>query len=155
MEKLSERDRLALIVGGIISGLLLYYFLILSPLHDKNSQLVENNAQTRELIDWMSQAKPQLVHLREQTKNTSKSSESLLSAIEQSVKRNRLEAAAGDIKQLDTNRVQVSFGKVDFVSFMRWVEDIQSATACKIEKASIQKTDKLGMVHVDITLEKK
>lgn len=154
MEKLSERDRLALIVGGIISGLLLYYFLILSPLYEKNNQLIERNAQTRELVEWMSKAKPQLIHLREQTKNASKSSGSLLSAIEQSVKRNRLEAAAGDIKQIDTNRVQVTFGKVDFVSFMRWVEDIQSATACKIEKASIQKTDKAGIVHIDITLEK-
>ncbi len=152
MEKLSERDRLALIIGGIVGGLLLYYFLILSPLHDKNDKLAESNQQTRELVDWMKNAKSQLIHLREQTKNTTSSSTSLLSAIEQSVKRNRLEAAAGDIKQLESNRVQVSFAQVDFVSFMRWVEDLQSATACKIEKATIQKTDKPGVVHVDMTV---
>lgn len=154
MEKLSERDRLALIIGGIIGGFLLYYFLILSPLQDKNDKLAESNAQTRELVDWMRKAKPQLIHLREQTKNKASTNVSLLSAIEQSVKRNRLDAAAGDIKQLETNRVQVSFAQVEFVAFMRWIEDVQSTTACKIEKVSIQKTDKSGVVHIDITVER-
>lgn len=154
MEKLSERDRIALIVGGIISGLLLYYFLILSPLRDKNDKLIESNAQTRELVSWMNNAKTQLIRMREQTKKTTNASVSLLSAIEQSVKRNRLETAAGDIKQLETNKVQVSFAQVDFVSFMKWVEDIQSTTSSKIEKATIQKTEKPGVVHVEITLQR-
>jgi type II secretory pathway component PulM len=154
MDKLSERDRLVLIFGGIISALLLYYFVIISPLNERNANLVESNAQTRELIDWMQKAKVQLVHLHEQTKNKASANVSLLSAIEQSVKRNRLDAAAGDIKQLDKNRVQVSFAQVDYLAVIRWIEDVQVTSASKIEKVSIQKTAKQGTVHLDITLER-
>jgi type II secretory pathway component PulM len=154
MDKLSERDRLVLIFGGIISALLLYYFVIISPLNERNANLVESNAQTRELIDWMQKAKVQLVHLHEQTKNKASANVSLLSAIEQSVKRNRLDAAAGDIKQLDKNRVQVSFAQVDYFAVIRWIEDVQVTSASKIEKVSIQKTAKQGTVHLDITLER-
>jgi type II secretory pathway component PulM len=154
MDKLSERDRLVLIFCGIISALLLYYFVIISPLNERNANLVESNAQTRELIDWMQKAKVQLVHLHEQTKNKASANVSLLSAIEQSVKRNRLDAAAGDIKQLDKNRVQVSFAQVDYFAVIRWIEDVQVTSASKIEKVSIQKTAKQGTVHLDITLER-
>ena len=154
MGKLSERDRLVLIFGGIVSALLLYYFVIMSPLNERNAALVKSNAQTRELIDWMQKAKVQLVHLHEQTKNKAGANVSLLSAIEQSVKRNRLDAAAGDIKRLDKNRVQVSFAQVDYLAVIRWIEDVQVTSASKIEKVSIQKTDKQGTVHLDITLER-
>jgi type II secretory pathway component PulM len=94
------------------------------------------------------------VHLHEQTKNKASANVSLLSAIEQSVKRNRLDAAAGDIKQLDKNRVQVSFAQVDYFAVIRWIEDVQVTSASKIEKVSIQKTAKQGTVHLDITLER-
>lgn len=151
---LSERDRLIILYGGVIAALLLFYFIIWTPLNVKNAELADNNAQTRELIDWMQKAKVQLVHLHEQSKNKASANVSLLSAIEQSVKRNRLDAAAGDIKQLEKNRVQVSFAEVDYRAVMRWIEDVQGASQSKIDKVSIQKTAKPGMVHVEITLER-
>ena len=151
---LSERDRLIILYGGIIAALLLFYFIIWSPLNAKNDELVDSNAQTRDLIDWMQKAKVQLVHLHEQSKNKTATNTSLLSAIEQSVKRNRLDAAAGDIKQLEKNRVQVSFAEVDYLAVMRWIEDVQGVSLSKIDKVTIQKTGKPGMVHVEITLER-
>lgn len=151
---LSERDRLIVLYGGIVAALLLFYFIIWSPLNAKNDELVDSNAQTRDLIDWMQKAKVQLVHLHEQSKNKSATNTSLLSAIEQSVKRNRLDAAAGDIKQLEKNRVQVSFAEVDYLAVMRWIEDVQGVSLSKIDKVTIQKTGKPGMVHVEITLER-
>ena len=80
---LSERDRLIVLYGGIVAALLLFYFIIWSPLNAKNDELVDSNAQTRDLIDWMQKAKVQLVHLHEQSKNKSATNTSLLSAIEQ------------------------------------------------------------------------
>ena len=102
----------------------------------------------------MKKAKVQLVQMHSQSKNKSASNLSLLSAIEQSVKRNRLDAAATDIKQLEKNRVQVSFAQVDYLSVMRWIEDIQVSSQSKIDKVTLQKTGKPGSVHVDITLER-
>lgn len=153
-QNLSERDRLIVIYGGIVAVLLLFYFMVLSPLSQKNTDLMESNAQTRDLIDWMKSAKVQLVQLRQQSKNKTASNVSLLSAVEQSVKRNRLNAAAGEIKQLENNRVQISFAKVDFPAVMHWIEDIQATSGSKIDKVTIQKTEKLGVVHVDLTLER-
>lgn len=154
IKTLSERDRLIVIYGGIVISLLLYYLVIWIPLSEKTSQLVESNAQTRELIGWMKKAKIQLIQLHQQAKNKSTSSTSLLSAIEQSVKRNRLEASASDIKQLENNRVQVSFDQVSYLAVMRWIEDVQTTSASKIDKVLIKKTDKPGIVHVDLTLER-
>lgn len=151
---LSERDRLVILYGGIIVGLLLFYFLIWSPLSEKNDDLIQSNAQTRELIDWMQKAKGQLIQLHQQSKNKTSSAASLLSTIEQSIKRDRLDSTNPDIKQQEKSRVQVTFGEVDFVTVMRWIQDVQSASASKIVKVSIQKASKPGMVHLDITLER-
>ncbi len=151
---LSERDRLVVFYGGILAGLLLFYFLIWSPLSEKNQALIDSNTQTRELIDWMQKAKVQLIQFHQHTKNKSPSAASLLSTIEQSIKRDRLDSATPDIKQQEKNRVQITFANVDFITVMRWIEDVQSASASKIVKVTIQKTGKPGMVHLDITLER-
>lgn len=151
---LSERDRIVIFYGGIIAGLLLFYFLIWSPLSEKNDDLIQSNNQTRELIDWMQKAKVQLIQLHQQSKNKAPSAASLLSTIEQSIKRDRLDSTNPDIKQQEKNRVQVTFAEVDFVTVMRWIEDVQTASASKIVKVSIQKSSKPGRVHLDITLER-
>lgn len=151
-QALSGRDRILVIYGSIISLLLLFYFMIWTPLSEKNAELIASNAQTRELIGWMKQARVQLVNLHQQTKTKVATNVSLLSAIEQSVKRNRLEASAADIKQLDTSRVQVTFAQVDYLAVLRWIDDLQTSSASKIDKVSIQKTEKPGIVRVDLTL---
>ncbi len=154
LRTLSERDRIFVLYGGVLAGILLFYFMIWSPLSQKNADLIVSNTQTRDLIDWMQKTKLQLVQLHQQSKNKSALNTSLLSAIEQSVKRNRLDSAAGEIKQLENNRVQVSFAKVDYLPVMRWIEDVQVTSASKIDKVSIQKTEKPGVVHVELTLER-
>jgi type II secretory pathway component PulM len=153
-QTLSERDRAIVYYAAIVAAFLLFYFIVMNPLSEKNAALMDSNAQTRELIDWMQKAKVQLVQLHQQSKNKSAANVSLLSAIEQSVKRNRLDAAAGEIKQLEKNRVQISFAKVEFQAVMRWLEDVQITSASKIDKVSIQKTDKPGVVHLELTLER-
>ena len=149
---LSERERLIIFYGGIVAAIVLFYFLIWTPLSTKNEQLIDSNTQTRELIDWMQNAKVQLIQLHQKSKTKSSTNVSLLSAIEQSIKRDRLETTSPDIKQLDNNRVSVSFAEVDYPMVMRWIEDVQSTSLSKIEKVSIQKTTKPGVVHLDITL---
>lgn len=154
LRTLSERDRIFVLYGSVIAGLLLFYFMIWSPLSQKNADLIVSNAQTRDLINWIQKTKPQLVQFHQQSKNKSSMNASLLSAIEQSVKRNRLDSADGEIKQLENNRVQVSFAKVGYLPVMRWIEDVQVTSASKIDKVSIQKTEKPGVVHVELTLER-
>jgi len=154
LRTLSERDRVFVLYGGLLAGVLLFYFMIWSPLSEKNADLIVSNAQTRDLITWIQKAKPQLMQIHQQAKNKSAMNISLLSAIEQSVKRNHLDAAAGEIKQLENNRVQVSFAKVGYLPVMRWIEDVQVTSASKIDKVSIQKTEKPGIVHLEVTLER-
>jgi type II secretory pathway component PulM len=149
---LSNRDRLFVVVGGIFVALMLFYFFFWSPLSARNEELVSDNAQSRELIDWMKKAKVQLIQYHQQQKNKATSNVSLLSAIEQSVKRNRLDTLASDIKQVDKNSVSVSFAEVSYLAVMKWIEDVQTTALTKIDKVSIQKTPKPGLVHVEITL---
>jgi type II secretory pathway component PulM len=151
-QNLSQRDRVIVFYAGIVCAFMLFYLLVLSPLSEKNAALIESNAQTKELIGWMQNSKVQLTQLQHQEKNKASANVSLLSAIEQSVKRNRLESAAGEIKQQEKNHVQISFAQVDFLAVMRWIEDVQVTTASKIDKVTLQKTDKPGIVHVDLTL---
>ncbi len=152
LRNLSERDRLVVYYGSIICALLLFFFMFWSPLTQRNAGLVDSNANTRELIGWMQKTKSQLAKLHQQEKNKTANNVSLLSAIEQSVKRNRLDSAAGEIKQVDSNRVNVSFPKVDYLAAMRWIEDVQVTSASKIDKVAIQKTETPGLVRLDVTL---
>jgi len=151
-QSLSHRDRLFILVGGIFVALMLFYFMIWSPLNARNEELLSDNAQTRELIDWMKKAKVQLIQYHQQLKNKATSNVSLLTAIEQSVKRNRLDVVARDIKQVDKNSVSVSFAEVSYLAVMKWIDEVQTTALTKIEKVSIQKTPKPGVVHVEITL---
>ncbi|MDQ2993604.1 MAG: type II secretion system protein M [Pseudomonadota bacterium] len=150
-QKLSERERRMVVYGGIITALFLFYFAFWSPLADSIAAQQQTNAETRELITWMQKAQGELRQLGKQDKAPI-SKISLLAAIEQSVKRNHLETPAPEIKQLDQTRVQVNFATVEFISVVRWLVDVQNSTSSKIEKVTMNRTPKNGIVRTEVTL---
>ena len=150
-KSLSERERYMVIYGAIAVAIFLFYYVFWAPLNASIDALRKSNDQTRELITWMKNAEAEVRQVGQQA-NTPASKISLLTAIEQSVKRDHVNSPAPEIKQLDQSRVQVTFATVEFIAVVRWLQDVQATAGGKIEKVSMSRTDKQGIVHADITL---
>lgn len=58
--KLSQRERVMVLVGGVIVGLLLIYSLIVSPLNSANMRLSTRLQSNQHLLNWMEEANDEL-----------------------------------------------------------------------------------------------
>ncbi len=150
-KSLTERERYMVVYGALAVALFLFYYVFWAPLNASIDALRNSNEQTRELITWMKNAESEVRQVGQQA-NAPASKISLLTAIEQSVKRNHVNNPAPEIKQLDQTRVQVTFSAVEFIAVVRWLQDVQATAGGKIEKVSMTRTDKQGVVRADITL---
>lgn len=150
-KSLTERERYMVIYGAIALAIAIFYFAFWVPINASIDEMRRTNEQTRDLITWMKNAETEIRQVGQQNV-AAKSKVSLLAAIEQSVKRDHVGNPAPAIKQLDQSRVQVTFATVEFIAVVRWLQDVQASAGGKIEKVSMTRTDKYGIVRADVTL---
>src|SRR3990167_5231096 len=112
---LSERDKQLAFWGGIVILFLLYVGLIWYPINYQIDYLKTKMVKDKKLITWMSSADDTITQLRRTAvKQRPIAQKSLLTTIDQEAKVSLWGSLITEIKQLDTQEVEVTFNSILF-----------------------------------------
>ena len=151
--KLSQREQVTVGVGAFVVGILLFYSVLINPLLSKKQDLKEFVTKEAQLLEWMKMQATQITMLQKKLpKVSSTGDKSLLSLLEISLKRGRLSSSHPDIKQLSSDRVQVTFESVIFNDLHTWLSSIWKSNIIYVNEITITPTETPGLVKADVTL---
>jgi len=148
--KLNERDQMALVIGGLVLALLLFYTLIYSPLvtnvNEERAMLIEQN----ETLKWIESVEKYSLQSSSKKKNVSNSK--LLGIINQQLNQAEFQPFPFQLQQTSNMDIQLSFNKVSFKIFIVWLWELSKQYQTQIHQLSLEKLDTPGLVKVTLTL---
>ncbi len=154
---LSARERNALIIGGIILGVLLAYAALWKPFSNKVEKLEHSVQEQRALQQWINTASAEAQRLRA-TKNTNSTmqntaGQSLLSLVDQAAKQDRLGTALKRIEPEGATKVRVWIEQAPFDDVVLWMGNLKNAYGVQVTNVSIDRQDTSALVNARITVE--
>lgn len=154
---LDPRERNALIVGGIILGVLLIYTVLWKPFSSTVEKLAHTVQEQRALQQWINTASSEAQRLRA-TKNTNSTvqntaGQSLLSVVDQAAKKDRLGAALKRIEPEGTGKVRVWIEQAPFDDVVLWMGNLKNTYGVRVTNVSIDRQGASALVNARITVE--
>ena len=154
---LNPRERNALIVGGIILGVLLIYTVLWKPFSNKVEKLEHSVQEQRALQQWINTASAEAQRLRA-TKNTnstmqSTGGQSLLSVVDQVAKQDRLGSALKRIEPEGSTKVRVWIEQAPFDDVVLWMGHLKDTYGVQVTNVSIDRQGSSALVNARITVE--
>ena len=151
------RERLILILGGVLFVAALLYLLVWEPLARERTNLANRvKAQGKTLV-WMQQASEQVKRLRSQSPNVNKkvNQGSLMSIVDSSAKRSKIRKPIQRIEPEGKNGVKLWIENVDFDTLIRWLDEIERRYGVLVSRATITRKEATpGRVDSRLSLER-
>ena len=148
--KLNERDQMALVIGGLILTVLLFYTLIYNPLvtavSEERTRFIEQN----ETLKWMKSVEKYSLQGSAKKKNVSGSK--LLGIINQQLSQAEFQPFPFQLQQTSNMDIQLSFNKVSFKIFIVWLWSFSEHYQIQIHQLSLEKLDTPGLTKATLIL---
>ena len=154
---LNPRERNALVIGGIILGVLLIYTVLWAPFSNKVEKLEHTVQEQRALQLWINTASAEAQRLRA-TKSTHSTAQniagqSLLSVVDQAAKQDRLGSALKRIEPEGASKVRVWIEQAPFDDVVLWMGNLQNTYGVRVTNVSIDRQGTSALVNARITVE--
>lgn len=154
---LNPRERNALVIGGIILGVLLIYTVLWAPFSNKVEKLEHTVQEQRALQLWINTASAEAQRLRA-TKSTHSTAQniagqSLLSVVDQAAKQDRLGSALKRIEPEGATKVRVWLEQAPFDDVVLWMGNLQNTYGVRVTNVSIDRQGTSALVNARITVE--
>jgi Type II secretory pathway, component PulM len=141
---LQARERMVLMVGGVIVALILFYALILFPWHRALNEMTQRLPALRQDVVWMRVHGEALANgeIKNQAPQYRGAEQSLLSVIEQTASRTKVRDT---IQQLvpDNNgaEVRVVLEDAQFNLWLQWIDVLYKQYGVDISQLTVEKED--------------
>ncbi len=139
-EKITKKDKKALIVGLSLLILLISYIVILDPLIIENERLnMQIKSQSLKLTE--------LNRIVESVKTSNRTSaiqqknESLLLIVDKSINQYTLKPAMKRISPIGQHKVNINFEQANFNQFYNWLVHLHQNYLITVESLNLQKKD--------------
>lgn len=146
---LNDRERLLVVVAGLVVLSYLMYVLLISPLNkiviDKTLER-DNKAQS---LAWMTQA-AQSINQQGQARRVSNNE--LLSIITDALKQGPLQRFTYQLQQSATGDIELSFDQVPFSLLMSWFWSLNQSYVFSVKTFSSEKTTSPGVVKLSTVI---
>ncbi len=151
--ELSRQEKQSVGAGSIAIAIFIIYAWIWSPLDHKITSMRTQIVQNQKLLTWMKAADSQLTHSASQIKSTSPhASASLLSLAQNQIKQSPLSNQAYQLRQAESDSVQLSFKQVDFDKLITWLTEIHQQQSLMVTQLTVAPGETPGMVSAEIQL---
>jgi general secretion pathway protein M len=152
--QLNVRERYILIMGSLILGLILGYFLVWEPIIKARTQLEMIVTAQHKTLGWMQSASAEIQQLRRQStvKPVQTRKHSLFSLIDQSTRQGVLAKANKRIEPKGNDSVRIHFEKVSFTELMRWLGRLHNQYQVQVNSIHIEPETTPDQVKVRLTL---
>jgi len=152
-QNLSAREQLTLLAGSAAAIFVLFFILIWSPFTSHIANLKQDVGDNHTLLQWMQHAEQRLDYLQHNTQQAkSINPADLLSIVDQSSKKGKLNQYVTQIAQADNNKVEAKFKEVPFDLLMKWLTMLWQHYHIQVDQLSIQPKGSAGFVQADVTL---
>lgn len=153
-QELSLREKQSVSVGSIAIAIFIIYSWIWSPLDHKITSMRTQIEQNQKLLAWMQAADKQLANSAKQIQSTSttSTSKSLLSIAQNQIKQSSLSNQSYQLRQAESDSVQLSFKQVDFDKLITWLSDASRQQTLMISQLTVAPSDTPGIVSAELQL---
>jgi len=154
-ERLQERERHMLAIGGVVVAAMLGWALLWYPLSHARSDLVKRVAHQRDDLAWMQQALGESKSLRAQGARgrADRQGKSLLALADVTARGAGLTGALKRVEPAGGDSVRVNLEIADFDALVGWIETLARDYGVQVTDFSADKVEGLGLVNVRVTLE--
>ncbi len=151
------RERLTLMLGGVLVVAALLYLLVWEPLARERTNLANRVKAQGNALVWMRQASEQVKQLRSQSPNFTKkaSQSSLMSIVGSSAKRAKIRKPIQRIEPEGKDGVKLWIENVNFDSLVRWLGEMERRHGVLVKRATITRHEQTtGHVNSRLSLER-
>lgn len=155
-ESLQERERLLLLGGSLLLGLMLLYLLVWEPLQRDVRNLEAAVHAARGQVSWMQQASAEATALKGRAPGTapSKSRGSLINAVEQSAGQAGLRQAIQRMEPQGSDKIILEFREVAFDHLITWLGSLEQRYAAHVSQFNATRSPSPGRVDARVILER-
>ncbi len=149
-DTLQARERLLVIFSASALLLLTIYLVIIEPYLNERQRLYRSVQIQQETLQWMKETAP-LLKEKNLPGSRSGKGQSLMSAIDQSVRKSNLNQAIKKI-QPEGKRVRIQFSQVSFDSMLAWLAQVEKQLGYRVDGMVVERLDKPGQVNARIVI---
>lgn len=150
---LALREKQTVGAGAIAVAMFIVYAWIWSPLDNKIVSMRKQIQQDQKLLVWMQAADKQLNNAENHAQSpSSPSSASLLSLAQKQIKQSTLANQLSQLRQTDSESVQLSFKQVDFDKLVAWLTNSWHEQGLMVAQLTVAPSDTPGIVSAELQL---
>lgn len=155
LESLGSRERMMLIAGAVLLGLLLFYVLVLAPIRASYYALQEGVAEQRDTLVWMQGSAQTIQRLRSSggAVATGLGGRSLLSVADSTARAGGLGVALKRVEPEGGNSVRVWLDGAPFDVLVKWLVTLSTQHGVDANSATLERSETAGQVNARLTLE--
>lgn len=152
-QQFTAREKQIVTIGSIVLIMVLLYWLMWSPLTSKVTDLRVQLQHNQSLLAYMQAVDKQLAesHSSKLAKN-SMMNVSFLNTLQRTIKQPPLAAYPAEIKQTDSDSVELHFQEVSFDDLIQWLTSEVQQYHWIIKQVTITHGASLGMVSATLLL---
>lgn len=152
-ENLSEREKLALIIGSVAFIVIIIYIFLIQPFYNVMSDLESQVQNKREILSWLQPAAQKIQQYTQQGyANPPTLSGNLIDNIHSTLQAHRLNTFVTQITLIDSQQVKINFNSVPFDAAMEWLTALWLATDVQVKQTTITPLKQTGVVSLQIVL---
>lgn len=149
---LSLREKQTVCLGSIAVFILLIYSLCWSPLNNKVTTMRSQIQRNAQLLAWIQAADKQIKLAEKTLQKPADSSTSLLSTAQQLINDSALSSQLTQLRQMDTDSVQLSFKEVDFDKLITWLTQANKTDRLVVSQLAVAPGHSPGIVSAELIL---
>ncbi len=152
---LQPRERVALLIGGVVLLWTIFYFMLWQPLMTARVEMRREVQQQRELLQWMRKAASEAKTLRGTVGQSGKTKglggQSLLSLVDQSAKQQGLGGAMKRVEP-DGGEVRIWFEGAAFDRLVGWLQKLVRENGVHVVSVTVERDETPGLVDARLRL---
>lgn len=151
---LSRQEKQSVSAGSIAVAIFIIYAWIWSPLDHKITSMRTQIEQNQKLLVWMQAADSQLEKSANQIQSASSThaSASLLTVAQHQIKQSALANQSYQLRQAESDSVQLSFKQVDFDKLITWLTDSWHQQGLIVTQLTVAPSETPGIVSAELLL---
>lgn len=153
-QNLALREKQAVLLGGLLLILLIFYSFIWLPLSNSADNLRNKIHHNQELLLWMQDTDEKMQAIEHNLKQPSQTrlASSLLSLVQHELQKSPINNAVSQLRQAENNAVQMHVEKVSFDELITWLTTMWQNFGLLVTEINVMLSGQVGMVQGEITL---
>jgi general secretion pathway protein M len=152
-DSLAPRERIMVVFGAGVVGVMLFWALVLAPLSSSVDKLSERVDAKRDLIVWMQQVAPRIKSAGPGGDAAGDGGDgSLVVLVDRSARSAGLGSALTRNQPVGEDSIRVQLREASFDSMTRWLVRLKTANGLTLDSASIERGATAGTVNASLVL---